>query len=200
MSPSESRFMPRRSKSLAPAGVSLFLATTLGIAPRNILASEEYSGKIAQFYGMPCPPACTLCHTRADGGLLTATTPFGTSARRAGLFCCDPSSVSEVLNALQVGGNDSDLDGTSDTDELSAGSDPNGSGENLACAPPAREESGCTTVSGTRLEGEWLGAIGWLVACSAWLRRAKVRQRSRRFTQGLAYPARNLVATSRRLR
>jgi hypothetical protein len=105
-------------------------------------ASESYPEAIERALGTPCPPACTTCHTSASGGELTANTPFGISARRAGLHCCDTSELFDVLATMESNGTDSDMDGTPDIEELRAGTDPNALEGKLECYVPPEEE-GC---------------------------------------------------------
>lgn len=98
-------------------------------------ASPSYSPALARALDMRCPPACTLCHTSAQGGLLTANTPFGIAVRRANLPCCDANALPRVLATLEANATDSDQDDIPDVLELRNGTDPNSDAESLACAP-----------------------------------------------------------------
>ncbi len=70
-------------------------------------------------------PGCQLCHRDDAGGVKTATKPLGRSLLAAGAQGGSVPSLIEALGTLQRNGTDSDSDGTPDTAELSAGTDPN---------------------------------------------------------------------------
>jgi MYXO-CTERM domain-containing protein len=159
------------------AFVGLCVAVASLVAPRAG-ASESYPEAIERALGTPCPPACITCHTRPSGGELTANTPVGISARRAGLKCCDTSGLFDMLATLEANATDSDADGTPDVDELRAGTNPNALEGKLECYVPPEEE-GCA-MSGPSTSGPddagW--AFGFVIALAA-LSRARRRARAR---------------------
>ncbi|HEY8943783.1 MAG TPA: thrombospondin type 3 repeat-containing protein [Polyangiaceae bacterium] len=149
------------------------VALVLSFAAGPVAASEAYAPALADALELDCAPACTLCHTRPEGGLLTANTPFGTAARRARLPCCDPGSLEEVLTRLEAERIDSDGDGSPDVEELRAGRDPNGSGETFECLSRP-EESGCRVASGVGVERSELALLLGALAGLTWRARRRV--------------------------
>lgn len=165
----------------APFRIALFalVAASAWLVAPEAKASETYPGVIEDALDTPCPPACITCHTRPDGGELTANTPFGISTRRAGLHCCNNSELLDVLATLEANGTDSDSDGTPDTEELRAGTDPNAPEGKLECYVPESDEGcamSCRTAS-ERGRAAWaLGALFALVGIARVRRAARARQ------------------------
>lgn len=104
---------------------------------------------------------CTLCHQDDNGGLMTATKPFGRSLSKAGVQGANVPSLLAALTQLEADGRDSDHDGTPDIAELKAGTDPNtaegpttggssGTTDNIPLP-----ETGCTLPAGTTSGSGW---------------------------------------------
>jgi hypothetical protein len=161
---------------------SVFVALCVAIASlvaARAGASESYPEAIERALGTPCPPACITCHTRPSGGELTANTPVGISARRAGLKCCDTGGLFDVLATLEANATDSDADGIPDVEELRAGTDPNALEGKLECYVPPEDE-GCAigpSLTPGRDRSAWaLGCVFAMVALGRLRRRARSRQ------------------------
>ena len=108
-------------------------------------------------------PPCTICHTTPNGGLGTATKPLAVYLRSRGLVAEDEASLRNALTAAAGERHDTDQDGVIDTDELKAGTDPNGAGADL---PPV--QYGCGNVSGAQPSSTSLMAmIATALACLA---------------------------------
>lgn len=167
------RFRPSLLAAVAP-----FVAL-VAFAPQSH-ASESYPKTIERALDTPCAPDCTTCHTRPSGGNLTANTPVGISARRAGLECCDTSQLLDVLGTLETNRTDSDADGTPDVDELRAGTNPNALEGKLECYVPPAEEGcavdSCATPSSRR--ASWLAPFAAFVLAAAAVRRRSARRQS----------------------
>ena len=90
-------------------------------------ASSPYPAAVDSQLGMPCTPACTICHTTNAGGGGTVTRPFGIAAMDRGLEGgAQTDRLFAALDALQTDAVDSDGDGVTDVDALINGDDPNG--------------------------------------------------------------------------
>lgn len=88
-------------------------------------ASDVYPLTIQGKYDIdPVPQQCALCHTNGITGFGTVNTPFGVTLRDRGLTSADEVLLDQLLDELEAEGTDSDSDGTSDIDELRAGTDP----------------------------------------------------------------------------
>lgn len=100
-------------------------------------ASSSYPGDVESELGMDCVPLCTLCHETNGGGTGTVTQEFGMAMMDRGLVGGgNASSLVSALSAMTTDGVDSDADGTIDTDELSAGLNPNGDTDYCAVGGP----------------------------------------------------------------
>lgn len=108
-------------------------------------ASSSYPGDIESELGMGCVPQCTLCHETNGGGSGTVIQEFGMAMMDRGLTGgSNASALTSALAAMTSDGVDSDADGTIDTDELSAGQNPNGGADYCAGGvEPLTPKYGC---------------------------------------------------------
>jgi len=113
------------------AGLLLVAAVTASSAA---LASETYPERLQSALDMPCTPPCTVCHRDSNGGMGTATQPFGAAMTNAELTLKAPDGIPLALAVLASKSIDSDGDGVTDTEELREGSNPNAAGESVLCA------------------------------------------------------------------
>jgi hypothetical protein len=139
-------------------------------------ASPSYPEAIQSALGMPCAPACTLCHDSQSGGLATANQPFALAMIQAGLAGKDASLVAPALEQLELAGGpdagapvDSDGDGEGDVAELREGRNPNGPG--VVCGP--RYGCGARVEPRGQLDGLTLAAALGLTALLFGLRRRR---------------------------
>ena len=92
-------------------------------------------------------------------GFGTANTPFGVAARRGGLEFCDPDQLAGLLDEMRAQELDSDDDGATNVEELSALTDPNSAEDiDLECEAPSRDNGGCAVAPGRSTSGR---AAGW---------------------------------------
>jgi hypothetical protein len=99
-------------------------------------AEPEFPAAIQAAAGMPCGPPCTLCHTSSPGTADTATKDFALTVLKNGLVFMHPESLTAVVAKLRANKTDTDGDGTTDVDELAAGSDPSNPRPNTdICGP-----------------------------------------------------------------
>lgn len=101
---------------------ALTLAAVLGLPEAEATPSFPAAIRTAESLGYQ--PSCELCHQGATMAG-TVNTPFGRSMRARGLIMYDEDSLRSALASMRAEGVDSDGDGTTDLDELAAGTDPN---------------------------------------------------------------------------
>jgi hypothetical protein len=85
----------------------------------------------------------------------------------------------DVLATLETNGADSDTDGTSDVDELRAGTDPNALEGKLACYEPPADE-GCAVNSCSTTKSPTAGGLVAVVALLSLVRLRRKRRCRRR--------------------
>ena len=118
------------------------LAVALVITSLPALATSNFPAVVHQVLGLDADPSCTLCHARAEGGGV-AGKPVAQSLKGAGMRAGDEVSLESALAQLQTDGTDSDDDGTSDVDELIAGTDPNAADGGEGEGEPVQYGFGC---------------------------------------------------------
>jgi hypothetical protein len=151
-----------------PFGPSLFFAAWSAWSG-SAFASPSFPGELQDQLDMPCVPQCTLCHRDSNGGVGTATRPFGAAVQSAGLELKRPDLIATVLAALERGRFDSDEDGILDVDELRQGDNPNQSGQGFLCAT-----YGCTArVAPAAADSALVPSIGILLAVAVGLARLR---------------------------
>jgi hypothetical protein len=154
---------------LAPA----VIAGALLVTPSTALASGGYPGVVAGKLGVAAP-ACTLCHDNPSGGAGTATRPFAVTMKSK--YDLTGGEADDVLEkALDANKDDSDTDGTSDVDELKAGSDPNqaGGGNVVPAKYGCFEQSSTIAGVGSRAPRTASLTMAGLVAVGLLLRRRR---------------------------
>jgi hypothetical protein len=137
-------------------------------------AKEEFPGQIARHLGAQSNPPCGLCHQYAKTGGDTLVTPFAWGMRARGLT--GEGDLIGALDRVRTDKVDSDGDGTTDTDEIVAGSDPN-SAASTPTSPGAvgDPQLGCA-ISPTKVPRDPGIGFAWLAAASIWLWRSGRRQ------------------------
>ena len=121
-------------------------------------ALPDYPKYLQSAADAPCLPHCNLCHRDDNAGSGTVDRPFGKSLQQVGhLGGGGKSDVTRSVGEIRTQKTDSDGDGVSDIDELSAGEDPNYAGDGSLCGPRV----GCSAAS-TRAQS-W---PTWLAMCA----------------------------------
>jgi len=127
-------------------------------------AKDEFPGQIQRNLSLTYEPPCSVCHSKGNVGSATPITPFALSLRSRGLSG-DNNSVSTSLTKLKADNVDSDGDGVTDIDELTAGSDPNSSA-NSSINGDQEAGYGCGGKAPTGHSGPGVAgvlALGWFL-------------------------------------
>ncbi|HEY1954874.1 MAG TPA: hypothetical protein VGH28_04665 [Polyangiaceae bacterium] len=112
----------RRFIAFAVASLPLFVAS-------RARATAEFPGQIVSDQNITCANplfdgnGCTICHQDDNGGLGTATRPFGRYMKSQGLTPFNDQKLGALLTALQNESphtTDTNCDGTPDIDELTS--------------------------------------------------------------------------------
>ncbi|MET0793834.1 MAG: hypothetical protein ABW061_20110 [Polyangiaceae bacterium] len=160
------------------------VAAAIALYGAHSQAHSTFPTLIQNELGMPCVPACTICHKDNLGGYGTITEPFGKSMQAAGLLFVE-QTLSPALKKLETDGTDSDGDGIPDITELRVGQDPNGNLD-LCSQAALAARYGCgahIAPSPGRDSGAWLGALLTALVLGASLQRSARRERARKRTQ-----------------
>jgi hypothetical protein len=122
----------------------------LSLLAPSARASETYPAAVQDALGLPCAPACVLCHARPEGGLGTLNGGFGTTIAATGVSIRNPGGIAAALACIENGVADptvepcpypsdsvpdSDQDGTPDIQELRNAEDPNSTAGGSFCGP-----------------------------------------------------------------
>lgn len=131
-------------------------------------ATRRFPSEIEGALGLSYSPPCSVCHLRGNIGPGTARTPFAISLKARGMKPGDSASMFASILSLQKDRVDSDGDGTPDTQELQAGTDPNSAanaslirvnGANYGCGGHQGSENG----NERRAWAPFLGLGAWLL-------------------------------------
>lgn len=174
--------------------LSLAFAACL-LVPARAHATAEFPQQMVSDLGISCSNpifdgnGCTICHSSDNGGLGTATKPFGVWSKQNGLTPFNDQKLNALLQQLQNESphkTDTNCDGTPDIDQLTncqwldlASNDncPTSGGDAgvsvavfYGCATTPTQETPALPAS---------GAIGIAALLGAALVRARLRKRSR---------------------
>jgi hypothetical protein len=153
--------------------LGLTLAVVLASGP-SAEAKEEYPREMARHLAAATDPPCGVCHQDGKTGKDTLVTPFAWAMRARGLTSQD--SLLGALDRVRADAVDSDGDGTTDVDELIAGTDPNSAASTPAMPGTVRDpQLGCAVARGSRVGGAGTLAFATLVALGLF-RRRRVRR------------------------
>jgi hypothetical protein len=104
-----------------------FVASALVLVASRAHATAEFPAKIVTDLNVTCPNpiwdnnGCTICHTSNNGGLGTATMPFGAYMKSHGLTAFNDGKLQTILAQLQAESphtTDTNCDGKPDIDQL----------------------------------------------------------------------------------
>ena len=118
-----------------------------------VLAIPNAPGAVKEALNLTKLPDCLLCHNTPSGGEGTVTTPFGKAMIAAGAIK-NEESITQAVKKIETDKTDSDGDGMPDTDELKAGTNPNGNSDIV--------HYGCESVPG----------LGWLALVMGLVRKS----------------------------
>lgn len=153
------------------------VATTL--AAGTALATPGFPGALQNDLSLSFEPACSLCHEGGKTGNGTVTTPFGSAMRSRGLVADDDSSLAAALGKMMDESVDSDADGTTDTDELVAGTDPNVAGGGSIAQATPQYGCGATIAVNRPVTGQSATFVAAVVAAAALTLRLRSRRPAR---------------------
>ncbi|HVZ71629.1 MAG TPA: thrombospondin type 3 repeat-containing protein [Polyangia bacterium] len=154
----------KRSSSAILGGLALLVVS--GARQPWAQARDEFPREIASHLGAPTAPPCGVCHEYGKQGIgATVVTPFGWALRARGLG--DGDGLAQALDRLVTDKVDSDGDGSIDTDEIVAGSDPNSAASTPAHPGAVSDpQLGCAAAGG-RSSSIALGAISLALLITA---------------------------------
>ncbi len=108
---------------------ALLAAAAVALAPAVASASQVFPAEVQKHLGLSYTPCCTLCHVGVPGlATVQNGTPFGMAVLLEGVGASQLGQLDAALDALEKAGTDSDGDHTPDIEELTKGTNPNGSG------------------------------------------------------------------------
>jgi hypothetical protein len=115
-------------------------------------AKEEFPHEMARHLAAASDPPCGVCHQDAKTGKDTLVTPFAWGMRARGMTGQD--TLLGALDRVRANAVDSDGDGTTDVDELIAGTDPNSAASTPSMPGTVRDpQLGCAVAQGPRRDG-----------------------------------------------
>ena len=153
-------------------GITLAAALAWGSAAE---AKEGFPREMARHLGATTNAPCGVCHQDGKIGKDTIVTPFGWAMRARGFSGQD--TLLSALDRMRADGVDSDGDGTTNVDELIAGSDPNSAASTPGMPGMVGDpQLGCALAGDTQRGGrDTLGFAALAVVGFAWRRRARRR-------------------------
>lgn len=172
----------RRSSRWGRPVVAILWAMGVALSAGAAHASPAFPSTLRAELEMECTPTCSgTCHTSDPGESSTASREFASTLRELGMVSGDEQSLVDAI--AQLGDTDTDGDGATDAEELTASppSDPNdanltpsspGSG---ICAAELRYGCGAQQASEPPRPGAWAVLGGLLLAWTLRLRNRHLR-------------------------
>lgn len=146
--------------------VSLAMFTLTVAIAGSAFATGGFPSVLQNDLALSYEPPCSVCHAGGKTGSGTVTTPFGQALRDRGLQPDDDASLEAALGKMMDEAVDSDGDGTTDIDELTAQTDPNTAGDGALGANSPQYGCGAQIAPGGSGAGS-PGALGLALLTAA---------------------------------